>query len=205
MDLGQLAAQVRGMMGDDPAHDFAHVMRVYGNAKELCKKEDADQTLALCAALLHDVVSYPKLDPHSKNSAAESAQKAVPILQKHGLEQDEIDTIAEAIRDHSFSRGVTPRTITGKILQDADRLDALGAIGIARTFATGGLLRRPLYDPDDPFCKDRDPDDSAWTVDHFFTKLLAVESGMNTQAGRAEAKRRTVFLKEFLGRLEEEL
>ncbi|RNJ76110.1 MAG: HD domain-containing protein [Nitrosopumilus sp. D6] len=205
MDLNLLVAEARDMMGDDPAHDFAHVMRVYENAKDMCKKDGIDPTLALCAALFHDVVSYPKSDPRSEDSAAQSAQKAKPVLQRHGLTQEEISIVAGAIRDHSFSRRIVPHTVTGKILQDADRLDALGAIGVARAFATGGMLRRPLYNPDDPFCRDRNPDDSEWTVDHFFKKLLTLESQMNTDAGRTEAKKRTAFLKEFLACLECEI
>jgi len=92
--------------------------------------------------------------------------------------------ISDAIRDHSFSQNKTPESIVGKILQDADRLDALGAIGIARVFATGGSLKRPFYNIDDPFCKTRKPDDKIWTVDHFYQKLLKLESLMNTKSGK---------------------
>ena len=84
-------------------------------------------------------------------------------------------------------------------------MDALGAIGIARVFATGGSLVRPFYNPDDPFCKNRIPDDKMWTVDHFFQKLLKLESLMNTKTGKMEAKIRTSVLKEFLNRLKQEL
>ncbi len=97
------------------------------------------------------------------------------------------------------------KTLEGKILQDADRLDALGAIGIARVFATGGSLKRPFYNIDDPFCKRRIPDDHTWTVDHFFQKLLKLESLMNTKSGKAEAKKRTRILREFLNQLKHEI
>ena len=92
-----------------------------------------------------------------------------------------------------------------KILQDADRLDALGAIGIARVFATGGSLRRPFYNLDDPFCKKRIPDDKIWTLDHFFEKLLKLEFLMNTNSGKIEAKKRTKILKDFLKQLKHEI
>ena len=113
--------------------------------------------------------------------------------------------ISDAIRDHSFSQNKTPESIVGKILQDADRLDAIGAIGIARVFATGGSLKRPFYNIDDPFCKTRKPNDKTWTVDHFYQKLLKLESLMNTKSGKVEAKKRTKVLKEFLNQLKQEV
>ena len=128
-----------------------------------------------------------------------------PFLKNMILLKSEITIISDAIHDHSFSQQRTPKTIEGKILQDADRLDALGAIGIARVFATGGLLKRPFYNIDDPFCKKRNPDDKIWTLDHFFQKLLKLESLMNTKSGKLEAKKRTRVLKEFLKQLKHEL
>ena len=192
-------------MDNDSAHDFEHVMRVYKNAKKICQKENANEKLILCAVLLHDVVSYPKSDKRSKLSSLESSKKSIQILQKYDFSEEEILIVSNAIRDHSFSQGRVPETIEGKILQDSDRLDALGAIGIARVFATGGSLGRPFYDADDPFCKKRLPDDKTWTVDHFFQKLLKLESLMNTESGMAEAKTRTDVLRVFLRHLEREL
>lgn len=200
-----LKDEVKNIMGDDPAHDFEHIMRVYKNAKRICKKEQANEKLVLSAALLHDIVSYPKHDKRSKMSSIESAKKSKAILKKYNYSNEEITIIFNAIRDHSFSQQKKPSTIEGQILQDADRLDALGAVGIARVFATGGSLRRPFYHVDDPFCKDRNPDDKTWTVDHFFQKLLKLESLMNTKTGKMEAKKRTKILKEFLKHLKQEL
>jgi len=135
----------------------------------------------------------------------ESVKKSKKILEKLNFSKEEITIISGAILDHSFSQNKIPKTIEGKILQDADRLDALGAIGIARVFATGGSLKRPFYNIDDPFCKKRIPDDHIWTVDHFFQKLLKLESLMNTKSGKVEAKKRTIVLKEFLNQLKQEL
>jgi len=200
-----LKDEVKKIMDGDSAHDFEHVMRVYKNAKKICKVEKANEKLILSAALLHDIVSYPKSDKRSKMSSLESAKKSKQILKKYDFSKEEVMIISDAICDHSFSQNKVPKTLEGKILQDADRLDALGAIGIARVFATGGSLKRPFYNLDDPFCKTRIPDDKTWTVDHFFQKLLKLESLMNTKSGKVEAKRRTKVLKEFLNYLKLEL
>ena len=203
--LDSIKIEVKEIMDSDSAHDFEHVMRVYKNAQKICTLEKANEKLVLSAALLHDIVSYPKSDKRSKLSSIQSAKKSEQILKKYDFSKDEISIISDAIRDHSFSQNKTPGTLEGKILQDADRLDALGAIGIARVFATGGSLKRPFYNIDDPFCKTRTPDDKTWTVDHFFQKLLKLESLMNTKFGKVEAKKRTSILKEFLKQLKQEI
>lgn len=203
--LDSLKDEVKKRIQNDSAHDFDHVMRVYKNAQKICKKEKANEKLVLSAVLLHDIIFHPKLDKRSKNSSIESAKESQKILKKYDFTPKEIKIISDAIQDHSFSRNKTPDTIEGKILQDSDRLDALGAIGIARVFATGGSLRRPFYNSDDPFCKKRNPDDKIWTIDHFFQKLLKLESLMNTKSGKIEAKKRTRILKEYLNHLKQEL
>lgn len=203
--IDSIKDDIKKIMGNDSAHDFAHIMRVYKNVQKICKKEKADEKLILCAALLHDIVSYPKSDKRSKLSSIHSAKKAEQILKKYNFPKEEIMIICDAIRDHSFSQHKKPVTLEGKILQDADRLDAIGAIGVARVFATGGSLKRPFYNTDDPFCKTRIPDDKIWTVDHFYQKLLKLESMMNTKSGKIEAKKRTKVLREFLKHLSQEL
>jgi len=203
--IDSLKNEVKKRLENDSAHDFEHTMRVYKNAQKICKKEKANEKLVLSAALLHDIVSYPKSDKRSKTSSIESAKKSKKILEKLDFTKKEITIISDAIHDHSFSQNKIPKTIEGKILQDADRLDALGAIGIARVFATGGSLKRPFYNIDDPFCKRRIPDDHTWTVDHFFAKLFKLESLMNTKSGKAEAKKRTRVLTKFLNQLKQEL
>ena len=200
-----ISNDVKKIIENDSAHDFEHIMRVYKNAKKLCKQEKVNEKLVLCAVLLHDIVSYPKSDKRSKNSSIDSAKKAIIILKRYDFTENEITIISDAIRDHSFSQKKTPKTIEGKILQDADRLDALGAIGIARVFATGGSLKRPFYNIDDPFCKKRNADDKTWTLDHFFQKLLKLEFLMNTKSGKIEAKKRTRILNEYLKQLKQEI
>ena len=203
--INSISNDVKKIIENDSAHDFEHIMRVYKNAQKLCKKEKVTEKLVLCAVLLHDIVSYPKSDKRSKNSSIDSAKKAKIILKRYNFTENEIIIISDAIRDHSFSQKKTPKTIEGKILQDADRLDALGAIGIARVFATGGSLKRPFYNIDDPFCKKRNVDDKTWTLDHFFQKLLKLEFLMNTKSGKIEAKKRTRILKEYLKQLKNEI
>jgi len=204
-ELELIKKEVIKIMDNDPAHDFEHVMRVYHNAQKITKKEKANQKLVLTAALLHDIVSYPKSSKRSKFSSVESAKKSKSILKKYAFSNEEISIICDAIEDHSFSQNRIPRTIEGKILQDADRLDALGAIGIARVFATSGSLNRPFYKIDDPFCNKRKPDDNHWAIDHFFNKLLKLQSLMNTKSGKIEAKKRTNVLKIYLKQLKTEI
>ena len=203
--LNLLQTLVKKRMKNDPAHDFEHIMRVYKNAKKLCKKEQANEKLVLSAVLLHDIVSYPKSDRRSKNSSVKSSQEAKKILKKLDYAPHEITIISDAIRDHSFSRGKIPQTLEGKILQDADRLDAIGAIGIARVFAVGGSEQRSFYNNNDPFCRIRIPNDKIWTLDHFYQKLLTLESQMNTKSAKKEAKIRTKILKSFLSELKREI
>ena len=173
--------------------------------KKFQKKKKQTKKLVLSAALLHDIVSYPKSSKRSKLSSIDSAKKSKIILKKYNFSDDEIIIVSDAIAEHSFSQNKVPQTLEGKILQDADRLDALGAIGIARVFATSGSLNRSFYNIDDPFCNKRNPDDDLWAVDHFFNKLVKLESMMNTRFGKIEAKKRTKVLKEFLKQMKNEI
>jgi len=189
----------------DTAHDFNHIMRVYKIAKKICENENANQKLVLSAVLLHDLVSYPKSDKRSKLSSLHSSIKAKTILSKYNYSESEIRIICDAIKEHSFSVNCIPSTLEGKILQDADRLDALGAIGISRVFAISGSEHRAFYNPIDPFCTKRKPDDKNWSLDHFFIKLLRLESLMNTKHAKIEAKKRTKILRQFLRDLRQEI
>ncbi|MEK6871096.1 MAG: HD domain-containing protein, partial [Thermoproteota archaeon] len=128
--INLLKQEVHDLMINDAAHDFDHIMRVFKNAQNICKKENANEKLVLSAVLLHDVISYPKSDKRSKLSSIKSAEESKKILKKFNFTKEEIQIISDAIRDHSFSRNKIPVTLEGKILQDADRLDAIGAIGI---------------------------------------------------------------------------
>ncbi|MBP6806589.1 MAG: HD domain-containing protein, partial [Chloroflexi bacterium] len=134
-----------------------------------------------------------------------AAETAVTFLRAQQYPPQYLEAIAHAIAAHSFSAGIAPQTIEAKVVQDADRLDALGAVGMARTFMVGGALQRPLYHPSDPFCAARPADDAISTLDHFYTKLFKLAGTMQTAAGRQEAQRRTAFMQAFLTQLAGEI
>ena len=189
----------------DGAHDPSHIQRVVNNARRLTTAEGADWLVVLPAAWLHDCVIIPKSSPDRKQASVIAARQAVVWLKEHHWPHGRLDEIAHAIEAHSFSAGIVPRTLEAKVVQDADRLDALGAAGLARTLMLGGELRREFYASLDPFCESRPPDDSTYTLDHLYAKLLTLEGTMQTSSGKAEARQRTVFLNQFLDQLRNEI
>ena len=203
-DLKQEAE--KRLEGRDPAHDFQHIMRVYRNAELIGKEEGADMQVLLASALLHDLVVYPKGSSKRSKSSDDSADLAEKILAKKGWQKDMIDKVSYCIRTHSYSKRIVPSTLEGKVLQDADRLDALGAVGVARTFSVGGSENRRFYNPADPFCRQkREPQDRLWTLDHFQAKLLKLHKTMHTKAAKKAAKKRVRFMKEFLRQMAKEI
>jgi uncharacterized protein len=178
---------------------------VVANARRLAAAERADLDIVVPAAWLHDCVAVPKNSSDRRRAAALAAAEATRLLAAWGAPGALIPRIAHAIEAHSYSGGVAPESLEARVLQDADRLEAIGAIGLARCLMLGGALGRPLYVPDDPFCERREPDDLAATVDHFYAKLLRLEANFQTASGRAEAIRRTQVLRDFLDQLGHEL
>lgn len=189
----------------DPAHDLLHFQRVVKLAKELCHTEQARLDVVVPAAWLHDFIIVPKDSPDRKFASRLAAEAAFNFLSERGYPDSLIPDIAHAIEAHSFSANIPPRTIEAKIVQDADRLDALGAIGVARCFALSGMIGRPFYGNEDPFCNDRMPDDSDNALDHFHVKLLRLVDSFQTESGRHEAVRRTKFMELFMTQLSTEL
>jgi uncharacterized protein len=189
---------------DDPTHDLAHALRVARWTLALGGAA-VDAREAVAAALLHDAVNPAKDSPERVLASERSAALARERLPALGFSADAVTRIADAVRDHSFSRGAVPATPLGCALQDADRLEALGAIGLLRCVSTGVRMGGAWFDADDPWAEARPLDDTRYSVDHFFTKLLTLSSTMRTAAGRREAERRTSFLREFVARLGEEL
>jgi uncharacterized protein len=188
----------------DPAHDTAHALRVAAWTLRL-GGDAVDPREAVAAALLHDAVTLPKNSPDRANAGLLAAAHARARLGELGFPPDAVARIAAAIRDHGFSRGAVPEGPLGDALQDADRLEALGAIGLLRCVSTGVRMGGAWFDPDDPWARGRTLDESRYSVDHFFTKLLGLPETMRTGAGRAEAVRRAGFLRAFLGALGDEL
>lgn len=198
----------------DPAHDFSHILRVFHNAEIIGEKEGADMQVLLMAALLHDAFAEPKNSKAVDSGAQEGShlslgsdrKKAVDdLLRENAVLARAREEVLYAVEVHRFSKGIIPKTLEARILQDADRLDAMGAVGIARVFMTGGTLGRALYNPDDPFCRTREPDDGRWNLDHFYRKLLKLEAGMHTKTARRMAEKRADVLRRYLRDLEEEI
>jgi uncharacterized protein len=189
----------------DPAHDLTHIWRVVANARALAATEGARLAVVLPAAWLHDCVTIPKDSPLRARASTLAAATAGDFLQAAGYPAGDIPAIRHAIEAHSFSAGIAPRTIEAMVVQDADRLDALGAVGIARCLMLGGAMGKPLYDPDAPFPHTRLPDDTSNVIDHFYVKLLKLVETMQTAAGKAEAERRTAFMRQFLEQLGAEI
>ncbi len=189
----------------DPAHGMDHVKRVVANALQLAEVEGARLEVVLPAAWLHDCVVVPKDSADRSRASRAAARTARRLLDSSGYDPGCLDEIEHAIEAHSFSAGIAPRTIEAKVVQDADRLDSLGAIGVSRCLMLGSRLDRPLYDAEDPFCETRAPDDSVSTIDHFYTKLLRLAGSMQTEAGKREAARRTEFMVAYLKELALEL
>ena len=186
-------------------HDLAHVRRVVANAKRLAASENARLEIVLPAAWLHDYVTIPKDSPQRRAASAMAAQAAGGFLRGSAYPAELVPDIEHAIEAHSFSAQVAPETREAMVVQDADRLDALGAIGIARCLALGGAMGRALYDSREPFPDTRTPDEEANVLDHFYLKLFRLADTMNTVVGRAEAWRRTAFMHEYLRQLGREI
>ena len=202
----QLRAAAQAQMAADSAHDIAHLDRVWANAQAIAASHHGIDRAALCAAAyLHDLVNLPKDAPNRAQASALSAQAAMPLMARLGMAPPSMDIARHAIEAHSFSTGITPQTPEACILQDADRLDALGAIGIARTFLVSGALARPLYDAADPFAQKRPLQDGAFAIDHWPIKLLRLPQTMQTDAGRAMARARVAVMRQYLAALAAEL
>ncbi len=195
----QLAAKLLDSFIDDEdgAHDLSHIVRVWRNAKLIHREEGGDLEMLAAAVLLHDCVQVAKDSPLRSKASLLAANESRVRLAALGWERAHIDTVAGAIESHSFSAGVAPTSIEGCILQDADRLDAIGFGGIARCFYTAGRLGSRLYDLADPEGNTRSLDDGRNALDHFPRKLLTLEGSFKTRTGQEMAKERHRLVLEF--------
>lgn len=193
---------------NDNAHDIFHVRRVWGTAQRLLENENnAEPLIVLTACYFHDFVTLPKNHPQRNQASSLSADQTLNVLRMHfpSFPEYYYAPVAHCIIAHSFSANVEPITIEAKIVQDADRLEALGAIGLARVFAVSGQLNRALFDGNDPFAKNRPLNDKLWALDHFQEKLLKLPDSMQTGAGKALATYNANYLVQFMAKLSAEL
>lgn len=195
----------------DLAHGWEHISRVYTLANHIAEKEGADLFIVGIAALLHDLGHTTTSTPQQENTGHHtdgSITLAAEIMHRYKIPDQLQQPIIHAILAHSFSRGIEPQTLEARVLQDADRLDALGALGIMRWSIVGAQRSNEQtrsYNPDDPFAQQRLPDDHTYMLDHFFVKLFKIADTMTTATGRTLAQRRAAFMHSYLHELKSEL
>lgn len=190
---------------EDGAHDLSHLQRVWHNVRTLHAEEGGDVEVLLAAVLLHDCVSVEKNSPLRAHASRLAAEKASAVLAELHWSRAKINAVAHAIEAHSFSANIPATSLEAQIMQDADRLDSLGLLGVARTFYVAGRMGSALYDPQDPEAQHRDYDDKRFCLDHFQTKLLHLADGFQTATGRDLAQIRHERLKGFMEQFKEEI
>lgn len=189
----------------DPSHDYLHIMRVVHMAKSLCQSEQANWAVIMPAAFFHDYINVPKGDPRRPYASRVSAEAAIEYLQSVHYPEQYLEDIRHAIEAHSYSANIKPQTLEAKIVQDADRLDSLGAIGIARCFATSTLMSRPFYSEEDPWAENRHLDDKSYGLDHFYIKIINLVDHLNTATAKKEGDHRVAFIKTYLEQIKREI
>ncbi|MCX2545004.1 HD domain-containing protein [Pseudomonas sp. COW5] len=206
--LASLAAEILPHTlepSEDGAHDLSHLQRVWHNARTLQAEEGGDLEVLLAAVLLHDCVAVEKNSPLRSQASRLAAKKASTVLANLNWPEEKVSAVIHAIEAHSFSANITPTTLEARLMQDADRLDSLGMLGVARTFYTAGRMGSALYDPYDPEARERDYNDKRFCLDHFQTKLLHLADGFQTAAGQRLAQIRHQRLKGFMEQFKEEI
>jgi uncharacterized protein len=183
---------------DDGAHDLGHLARVWTTVRMIQAEEGGSLEVLLAATLLHDAVPVAKDSPERALASRRAASHAIELLGALGWPEAPIRNVAHAVAAHSISAGIAPETLEACILRDADRMDAIGAVGIARCFYTGGRLGQFLYNLADPRAERRELDDGRFTIDHFLSRLLFVAESMMTSTGRNLAAERHARLKRFV-------
>lgn len=190
----------------DGSHDHAHLLRVWRLVQDIASEEPAaDLELLAVATLLHDCVAVEKSAPNRAQASHLAADVARGVLARIGWSKERIAAAAHVIEAHSFSAGIEPHSLEAAILRDADRLDSLGAVGIARTFYVAGRMGARLYDVADVFGESRALDDKTFALDHFGAKLLKLEDGLLTAAGRRIGRERTALMRDFLEKMGREI
>jgi len=180
-------------------HSKSHVERVYNLAVRIAKKENADLEIVEASALLHDIARAMEDEGKIEDHAVEGAKMAKKVLEEVNFPKEKIDKVVHCIEVHRFRKGIKAESLEAKILQDADRLDIIGAIGIARVFARGGWENMPIYDPSIP-PKERYDGKSLTSVNHIYEKILKVKGSFNTSIAKEIAEERHKFVEQFLER-----
>lgn len=182
-------------------HDWFHIERVYKNALLLAQEEQVNTFIVVLGALLHDIAD----SKFHNGDESVGPQLATEFLMKQNVDSATTTHVVQIIKNISFKGGNKKQTFSSPeldVVQDADRLDALGAIGIARTFNYGGFRNRKLHDPSIPPQLDMTPEQykasTAPTINHFYEKLLLLKDRMNTESGRKIAKKRHQYMEAFL-------
>ena len=190
----------------DGAHDLGHLDRVWKSCRLIAMDEPgADGDVLAAAAYFHDAVNLPKDSPDRAAASRLSADLAVRELAAMGFAAGKLPAVHHAIAAHSFSARIVPETAEARILQDADRLEALGAIGLARMFLVTGQMGGGLFDPADPMALNRPLDDRRFALDHLEVKLFGLVETMQTATGRAMAAERAEWIHSFRTRLLSEI
>jgi uncharacterized protein len=183
---------------EDGAHDLSHILRVWQNVRRIMAVEGGDAEILTAATLLHDCVNMAKDSPQRAQASRLAGARAAEILETQDWAAKRIAQTVHAIEAHSFSAQIPPETTEARILQDADRLDAIGHIGIARCFYIAGRMGSRVHDASDPSAEHRALDDTRYAVDHFKTKLLHLSAGFQTQTGAQLAQERHAVTQDFL-------
>lgn len=191
--------------GEDGAHDMAHLQRVWNMAYAIHREEGGDGEVVLAGALLHDCVAVEKNSPLRAQASRLAADKVRQVLLAIGWSQARADAVAHAVAAHSYSANITPETLEAKILQDADRLDAIGMLGAARCFYVAGRMGSSLYDPADPSAAARPLNDRQFALDHFQAKLFKLAEGFQTAAGQRYAAKRQASMRLFFDTMLDEI
>lgn len=190
----------------DPSHDINHALRVMNLCSMIAIKEEGNEDILVPAALFHDLINYPKDHSKAKYNSSLSAESTKTILDNISeYPKSKIDKTCKAIEQCSFTKNIKPDFIESAILQDADGIEATGAISIMRTFASAGSMQKIFYNPKDPFCEKRSPNDKKYSIDLFYSRLMQIEKRLHTETAKEIAKKRIVFLQIFLNQLKKEL
>jgi uncharacterized protein len=190
---------------NDPGHDWNHILRVKYLACKMQKELKANELILMSSVFLHDLIVLPKNHPDSSLSSIKAAEEANILLKQcHFLPQD-ISRILRVIEEHSYSRGESPSSLEAEILQDADRLDALGAIGVLRCASVSTTMKGLFYHEEDPWGKKRELNDRKYMLDHYSLKLFKLPETMNTDWAKDEAFKRVSFMRDFLAQLKNEM